>query len=110
REIPKLSGLARKEPFIFGLAILSALSMAGIPPLFGFVTKEAVIDSVMNEPLLIGMPRNLMLIAIILGSVFTMAYALRFLWGAFATKNGATLKPWRRCTRLNRSCGLHQLF
>ena len=90
REIPKLSGLARKEPFIFGLAILSALSMAGIPPLFGFVTKEAVIDSVMNEPLLIGMPRNLMLIAIILGSVFTMAYALRFLWGAFATKGGAT--------------------
>src|SRR5699024_4208112 len=60
REIPKLSGLARKEPFVFTLAVLSALSMAGIPPLSGFVTKEAVIESVMNEPMLIGMPRNLM--------------------------------------------------
>src|SRR5699024_12270481 len=79
----------RKEPFVFTLAVLSALSMAGIPPLFGFVTKEAVIESVMNEPMLIGMPRNLMLIGIILGSVLTMAYALRFLQGAFGTKNGA---------------------
>src|SRR5699024_10304279 len=93
REIPKLSGLARKEPFIFVLAVISALSMAGIPPLFGFVTKEAVIDAVMHEELLTGMPRNMMLIGIILGSVLTMAYALRFLWGAFSTKNDAVSKP-----------------
>ncbi|WP_193024450.1 Na+/H+ antiporter subunit A [Corynebacterium casei] len=90
REIPKLSGLARKEPLVFVLAIISALSMAGIPPLFGFVTKEAIIEAVMHEDLLIGMPRSLMLVAIIIGSVLTMAYALRFLWGAFGTKNGET--------------------
>lgn len=90
REIPKLSGLARKEPLVFVLAVISALSMAGIPPLFGFVTKEAVIEAVMHEDLLIGMPRSLMLVAIIIGSVLTMAYALRFLWGAFGTKNGET--------------------
>ncbi|WP_313547881.1 Na+/H+ antiporter subunit A [Corynebacterium sp.] len=90
REIPKLSGLARKEPLVFVLAVISALSMAGIPPLFGFVTKEAIIEAVMHEDLLIGMPRSLMLVAIIIGSVLTMAYALRFLWGAFGTKNGET--------------------
>lgn len=88
REIDKLSGLGRKEPVVFGLAIISALSMAGIPPLFGFVTKEAVLEAVMHEELLVGMPRNLMMVGIVLGSVLTMAYALRFLWGAFATKNG----------------------
>lgn len=90
REIPKLSGLARKEPLVFVLAVISALSMAGIPPLFGFVTKEAIIEAVMHEDLLIGMPRSLMVVAIIIGSVLTMAYALRFLWGAFGTKNGET--------------------
>ncbi|MEK0145901.1 Na+/H+ antiporter subunit A [Corynebacterium yonathiae] len=92
RDISKLSGLGRKEPFLFGIAIISGLSMAGVPPLFGFVAKEAVLEATMHEELLAGMPRNMMLVAYVLGSILTMAYTLRFLWGAFATKqeiNGA---------------------
>lgn len=88
RDIQKLSGLGRKQPLIYALAIISALSMAGIPPLFGFVAKEAVLESVLHEQLLVGMPRNMMLVVIVLGSILTMAYALRFLWGAFALKRG----------------------
>jgi len=86
RDITKLSGLGRKEPFLFGIAIISGLSMAGVPPLFGFVAKEAVLEATMHEELLAGMPRNMMLVAYVLGSILTMAYTLRFLWGAFATK------------------------
>jgi len=86
RDITKLSGLGRKEPFLFGIAIISGLSMAGVPPLFGFVAKEAVLEATMHEDLLAGMPRNMMLVAYVLGSILTMAYTLRFLWGAFATK------------------------
>ena len=86
RDINELSGLGRRHPVVYGLAIVSALSMAGIPPLLGFVTKEAVIESVMREQLLVGMPRNMLLVGVVLGSILTMAYALRFLWGAFATK------------------------
>ena len=92
RDITKLSGLGRKEPFLFGIAIISGLSMAGVPPLFGFVAKEAVLEATMHEELLVGMPRNMMLVAYVIGSILTMAYTLRFLWGAFATKkeiNGA---------------------
>lgn len=91
RDIGKLSGLWKKQPVLYALAIISALSMAGIPPLFGFVAKEAVIESVMHEDLLVGMPRNMMIVLIVLGSILTMAYALRFLWGAFAVKKGTDI-------------------
>ncbi|ERS51689.1 MULTISPECIES: Na+/H+ antiporter subunit A [Corynebacterium] len=87
RDITKLSGLGRRQPFLYGIALISALSMAGVPPLFGFVSKEAVLESTMHEELLIGMPRNMILVAYVAGSILTMAYALRFLWGAFASKN-----------------------
>ncbi|WP_286954893.1 MULTISPECIES: Na+/H+ antiporter subunit A [Corynebacterium] len=87
RDIDKLSGLGRRQPLLYGLAIISGLSMAGIPPLFGFVSKEAVLTAIMHEELLVGMPRNLLLVGVVLGSILTMAYTLRFLWGAFATKD-----------------------
>ena len=86
RDLRELSGLGRKQPFVTALAMISALSMAGMPPLFGFVAKESVLEAVMHEDLLVGMPRNLMLVAIVVGSALTMAYSLRFLYGAFATK------------------------
>lgn len=89
RDIRELSGLGRRQPLVALLAIVSAASMAGIPPLFGFVAKEAVLESVMHEELLVGMPRNLMLVAIVVGSTLTVAYALHFLHGAFATKKSS---------------------
>lgn len=86
RDVDKLSGLRKKEPGLFLLAAISAASMAGIPPLFGFVSKEAVLAAILNEDLLVGMPRAMMTVAIVVGSILTMAYTLRFMWGAFATK------------------------
>jgi multicomponent Na+:H+ antiporter subunit A len=40
RDIAGLGGLRRLMPFTAAAAILSGLSMAGLPPLFGFVGKE----------------------------------------------------------------------
>ncbi len=40
REAPILRGLARKMPITFFAAALAAISMAGIPPFFGFIGKE----------------------------------------------------------------------
>ena len=40
REVLTLGGLRRSMPFTFGAAVLAGLSMAGVPPLFGFVGKE----------------------------------------------------------------------
>ncbi|AKE39971.1 Multisubunit sodium/proton antiporter subunit [Corynebacterium camporealensis] len=87
RDIDKLSGLGRKQPVLFIIATISALSMAGIPPLFGFVSKESVLETLLEEELLVGMPRNIILVGVVAGSILTMTYTLRFLWGAFATKD-----------------------
>ncbi|AQQ16114.1 Na(+)/H(+) antiporter subunit A [Corynebacterium glaucum] len=86
RDIRKLSGLGKKEPIIAILAIVSAASMAGIPPLFGFVAKEAALEAVLHEELLTGMPGKITLVVLVVGSILTMAYSLYFLHGAFATK------------------------
>ncbi|MEM1116723.1 MAG: putative monovalent cation/H+ antiporter subunit A [Bacteroidota bacterium] len=40
REVLSLGGLRKAMPFTFGAAALAGLSMAGLPPLFGFVGKE----------------------------------------------------------------------
>ncbi|ANE04903.1 Na+/H+ antiporter subunit A [Corynebacterium crudilactis] len=87
RDIRKLSGLWRKQPILFVVAAVSAASMAGIPPLFGFIAKETALDAVLNEQMLQGMPGQLMLVGIVLGSIFTMAYSCYFLYEAFATKH-----------------------
>ena len=86
RDIDKLAGLGKKKPALYILAILPAMSMAGIPPLLGFVSKEATLEAIMHEELLVGMPRNMLLVTVVVGSALTMAYALRFLWGAFSSK------------------------
>ena len=40
RDVRTLGGLRKAMPFTFGAAALAGLSMAGVPPLFGFVGKE----------------------------------------------------------------------
>src|SRR5690606_31747427 len=43
--LARLGGLARTEPFLAVLFLLPALSLAGIPPLSGFVGKLALVDA-----------------------------------------------------------------
>ncbi|MBL7286693.1 Na+/H+ antiporter subunit A [Corynebacterium godavarianum] len=86
RDIRELSGLGRKEPFVAFLAVLSAASMAGLPPLFGFIAKESALEAILHEESLHGMPGHITLVVLVVGSILTMGYSLYFLWGAFATK------------------------
>ncbi|WJY98327.1 Na+/H+ antiporter subunit A [Corynebacterium fournieri] len=90
RDIYELSGLGKKQPWLACLAIVSAASMAGIPPLFGFVAKETALDAILHEELLVGMPGKITLVVLVVGSILTMAYSLYFVHGAFATKRA----PW----------------
>ena len=89
RDIHELSGLGKKQPLLMTLATISVASMAGIPPLFGFVAKETALDAILHEELLTGMPGKITLVVLVLGSILTMAYSLYFVYGAFATKKGA---------------------
>ena len=42
RDITRLGGLRKLMPITFAAAILSGISMAGLPPLFGFLAKEEI--------------------------------------------------------------------
>lgn len=88
RNVAELSGLGRRQPALCALACLAAASMAGVPLLLGFVAKEAALDAIVHEELLVGMPGNMFIVGLVLGSILTMAYSCVFLHGAFATKNG----------------------
>ncbi|SCG52508.1 Na+/H+ antiporter subunit A [Micromonospora halophytica] len=78
RDLRELSGLGRRAPVLAGIATLAAASMAGVPPLLGFVAKEAVLAALTDRPLL--------LTGLVAGTALTVAYSIRFLWGAFATR------------------------
>ncbi|MET3452973.1 Na+/H+ antiporter subunit A [Curtobacterium sp. 1544] len=89
RDLAKLSGLGRKLPWLAVVAVLALLSMAGIPPTIGFVAKEAVLTGFIES--LHGPDAGwawFALVGVTIGSVLTVAYSLRFLWGAFARKPG----------------------
>ena len=45
RDIRRLSGVGRMAPKLFTVSVIGAASMAGIPPLLGFVAKEAVLTA-----------------------------------------------------------------
>ncbi len=96
RDLRKLSGLGKQVPVLAVIATLASLSMMGLPPLIGFVAKE----SAFTELLELGQQLPIAVLAFavaIVGSVLTVAYMLRFLWGAFATK-----RELRECTLVHR--------
>lgn len=94
RDLRKLSGLGREAPAMTVIAVLATLSMAGIPFTFGFVAKEAVLSGLLGSALepaagfggMDPLVAWVALIGVTIGSVFTVAYSARFLWGAFARK------------------------
>lgn len=84
RDLRKLSGLGKKLPIIATASALACASMMGLPFTAGFVAKEAALHALMGGSAL----DTISWLAIALGSAFTVAYTIRFWWGAFATKRG----------------------
>jgi multicomponent Na+:H+ antiporter subunit A len=80
RSISALGGLRRSMPVVAIGMGLTAASMAGIPPLLGFVTKEAAYD------VLVATGDWLPLGVIVAASVVTVAYSGRLWLGAFRTR------------------------
>lgn len=85
RDIRRLAWLGDKARPLLVIAVGASASMAALPPFFGFVAKEADLETVLHSPTL-GAFAPVVLAGIVLGSVFTTIYSLRFLFGAFARK------------------------
>lgn len=85
RDLRLLSGLRRSLRGTAVVAAVAVASMAGLPPLLGFVGKEAAFEAFLHA----GGPRGwLVALGLLTGSLLTAAYSARFLWGAFADKPG----------------------
>ena len=80
RDITAVGGLWRSMPWSFGVAVVAAASMAGVPPLLGFPAKEAVVEAVLT---LSGTEQWIAAVGLLGGSVLTVAYSLRLVIGLF---------------------------
>ncbi|OBG17684.1 Na+/H+ antiporter subunit A [Mycolicibacterium celeriflavum] len=99
RDIRRLAWLGDRARPLLIIAIGATASMAALPPFFGFVAKEADFETVLYSPYL-GTASPFVLAGIVLGSVFTTIYSLRFLFGAFGRKGQR--QPSRRVTEMHR--------
>ncbi|MFN8378146.1 MAG: hydrogen gas-evolving membrane-bound hydrogenase subunit E [Anaerolineae bacterium] len=78
RNIHELGGLRKFMPGFAVVALIAALSMAGVPPLIGFVAKETLIDAVLTLPI--------PLIIVLVSAAFTVTVALRLFVEVFLGK------------------------
>jgi multicomponent Na+:H+ antiporter subunit A len=88
RDLRRLSGLGRRLPVLAAAGVAAAASMAGLPPLLGFVGKEAAFTALLDGGLASRPLAVAVLTGLVAGSVLTAAYTARFVWGAFARKPG----------------------
>jgi multicomponent K+:H+ antiporter subunit A len=82
RDIRKLSGLRRSMPMTAALAGLAAASMAGVPLLNGFISKEMMLTETLETGILGGLAWLIPVLAT-LGSVLSVAYSLRYVRNVF---------------------------
>ncbi|MDQ0819199.1 multicomponent Na+:H+ antiporter subunit A [Arthrobacter sp. V4I6] len=97
RDIRKLSGVYGSARGLAIVAAIGAASMAGFPPLAGFVAKESVFEAFVRygtDPAA-GPWGPVLLAGLVLGSILTFAYSARFMWGAFAVKPGVETTPFK---------------
>nr|WP_238393490.1 Na+/H+ antiporter subunit A [Staphylococcus saccharolyticus] len=90
RNVKKLGGLLTIMPISFTLTLLTTLSMAGIPPFNGFLSKEKFLEAMINITHANIMSLNTLgaifpIIAIV-GSIFTFVYSIKFILHIFFGK------------------------
>lgn len=82
RDMRKLNGLMKYMPHTATLAIVAALSMAGVPLLNGFLSKEMFFAETLDQSMLGSLSWMIPLLATV-GAAFSVAYSLRFIHDVF---------------------------
>ncbi len=82
RDLRKLGGLRRQMPVLFGIVGIAALSMAGLPPLFGFLAKETLLASATHPSLPAVISTIFPLTTVIAGALILFQAAI-LVWGVF---------------------------
>ncbi|MGC4410288.1 MULTISPECIES: putative monovalent cation/H+ antiporter subunit A [Rhizobium] len=88
RDITRLGGLGKLMPITFTAAILSGVSMAGLPPLFGFLAKEEIYYALAGSD-----PRAILFTAVaVIGNALMFVIAFAVGLKPFIGKEGPTPK------------------
>ena len=87
RDMRRLGGLAKVMPFTFIAALLAALSMAGLPPMFGFLAKETLLATTMGvHPSLTPFAAELIRWSAVVAGALMLAQAGLLIWETFLGK------------------------
>lgn len=81
RDLRKLGGLMRIMPWTSAAVWIAAFSMAGLPPLFGFLAKEKQLEAFLDSGLSADLT-NLTVAVVGLSALLTVAVSLRFAWAS----------------------------
>ena len=92
RDLSRLKGLSRRMPMITGAAVLAAVSMAGLPPLLGFVGKELIYESILAAS---GLRWLLGSVAVLANAVLLAAAAIMIIRPFFAAADEPPKNPQR---------------
>ncbi|OFA32472.1 monovalent cation/H+ antiporter subunit A [Glaciecola punicea] len=82
RDMRKLGGLWRFMPYTATLAMIAAASMAGVPLLNGFLSKEMFLAETLHSSSL-GFLSWMMPVLATLAAIFAVAYSMRFIHDVF---------------------------
>ncbi|MEN9802739.1 MAG: Na(+)/H(+) antiporter subunit, partial [Actinomycetota bacterium] len=80
RDVRRLTRLGSGWRAIEVTSVLAAASMAGVPPLLGFVAKEKILAGTIDGSFA---GARMLTVVIVLGSILTFAYSARFVLGVF---------------------------
>ena len=81
RDIKRLGGLRHLMPITFAIVCIAALSMAGIPPLNGFLSKELMLEEAAHT---VWLGNHWVLPALAtIGAMFSVAYSFRLIGHVF---------------------------
>ncbi len=83
RDLDRLGGLRRTLPLTAIAGTLAALSMAGLPPLLGFITKEEALAALVKGVAGVAWLGAVGLLLVVIASIGTVAYSVRYIIGTF---------------------------
>ncbi|MBX3025258.1 putative monovalent cation/H+ antiporter subunit A [bacterium] len=82
RDVTALGGLRRAMPWLAAAALAAGLSMAGLPPLLGFISKELLYEAKLQAPAAAAWITAAGVLANVLTVAVAGAVAVRPFWGA----------------------------
>ncbi|WP_456437387.1 monovalent cation/H+ antiporter subunit D family protein [Desulfurobacterium sp.] len=80
KKVSQLSGVGRKMPITFGMFGLATISMIGLPPAVGFVSKWYLIEGALN------IHQVIFMVVLLISALFNAAYFIPIVYKGFFEK------------------------